>query len=67
MAKKGKNANYDFASQKQPVKNMGSGSFANLPDKPIMASYGPPVYRDGLVNSFTASLSDLSGIKENGR
>lgn len=67
MAKKNKNANYDFDKQVAPAKRMGGGSFANLPDRPITARFGGPSYRDGLINSFTASVSELSGIEENRR
>jgi hypothetical protein len=63
-----KNANYDFAEQNQPINRMGANSFANLPDKPMMRPYGHPsasYMRDGLDNSFTADLEDVSGIAEN--
>lgn len=66
MAKKNKNANYDFESQVQPKRRMGANSFANLPDRPMYGSFGSPSYRGGLINSFTASVSELSGIDENG-
>lgn len=66
MSKKKKGANYDFSRQKCPEKNMGSGSFANLPDRVILANYGPPSYRGGIVNSFLTSISDTSGVRENG-
>lgn len=65
MATKNKNANYNFDSQKQPRRRMGEGSFANLPDHPMFGSFGGPTYRDGLINSFTAGISNLSGIDEN--
>jgi len=64
---KDKSANYDFCVQNQPKKRMGMGSFANLPDKPIMLPYGAPTYRGGNVNSFSASIRELSGIDENQR
>lgn len=66
MHKKKGNPNYDFFSQNEPKKRMGSGSFANLPDRPIYGTFGPPSYRGGIINSFTASVSDTSGISENG-
>lgn len=61
-------ANYDFAKQDVPVKRFGSGSFANLPEKPMMRPYGfthKDGYRDGLPNDFTVDLDDVSGICEN--
>lgn len=66
MAKKNKNANYDFDSQVQPAKRMGEGCFANLPDRPLYGNFGEPSYRDGIINSFTSGISSLSGIDENG-
>lgn len=65
--KRPKNANYDFAVQKQPKKPMGSGSFANMPEQPIMANYGPPSYRDGVPNNFACYIDETSGIHENER
>ncbi len=59
-----KNANYD-AEQKEPKTCMGSGSFANLPGKPMFAGFGEPVYRDGLINSFTSGVNELSEVDEN--
>lgn len=59
-------ANYDF-SQEKPEKRMGEGFFANLPSEPIFGKFGPPKYRDGLINSFTSSVDELSGMDENER
>jgi hypothetical protein len=68
MKKPGKNANYDYARQKEPQRPMGQGSFANMPEHPIMEAYGPPQdYRDGIVNSFTCNISRVSKIDENER
>lgn len=67
MAKKEKNANYDFKKQKEPEKPMGSGSFANMPKEPIYGSFGEPELRDGLINSFSCSVKELSKIHENQR
>lgn len=65
---KNKNANYDFAKQYEPRKPMGSGSYANMPEKPIMREFSrEPEYRDGIVNSFTANIRDVSDICENQR
>ena len=59
-------ANYDFDKQVVPAKRMGQGSFANMPDKPIMANYSKKQeYRDGIINSFTCTLEETSGIAEN--
>ena len=73
MAKKvgklGDNANYDFKSQKQPTTNMGGSSFANMPDQPMFMGFGADgaTYRDGIINSFSCKVSDVSGIQENER
>lgn len=65
---KNKNANYDFAKQKEPKSPMGQGSFANMPDKPIMMGFsGEHDYRDGIVNSFTSNIRYVSDIDENQR
>lgn len=67
MAKKAKDANYDF-KQKCPEHRMGSNSFANLPDKPIYTTFSPErTYRDGITNSFSAGVDMLSKVDENGR
>lgn len=63
---KNKNANYDFEDQGGPKHRMGQGDFANLPSKPMYGSFGKPTYRGGNINSFTAEISDLSEIEENG-
>lgn len=68
MGRKAKNANYDYKSQKQPVTPMGQGSFANMPEEPIMRPYGQAAsYRDGIINSFSSNITDTSEIHENER
>ena len=67
MAKKAKDANYDF-KQKLPEHPIGNGSYSNLPDKPIYASFAPErTYRDGVVNSFNAGVDMFTKVGENGR
>lgn len=67
MAKDKRNANYDF-KQKEPSRRMGGGDFANLPKDAKILQFGESHdYRDGLVNSYDASVSGLSGIDENRR
>lgn len=61
-----KNANYD-ANQDEPSTRMGANSFANMPEEPIYGEYMMPQYRDGIINSFSAGVSELSGIDENRR
>lgn len=61
-----KNANYD-ANQDEPGSRMGSSSFANLPTEAMVLKYDMPSYRDGVINSFSAGVSDLSNIDENRR
>lgn len=64
--KKDKNANYDFSVQKQPSKRMGQGQYTNLPDKAMIKDFGfKKHYRDGIVNDFTTSLTDVTGMIEN--
>lgn len=64
--KKNKNLNYDFNDQVEPLRRMGEGKHSNMPSDPIFGSFGKPTYRAGNINSFTSSISDLSGISENG-
>jgi hypothetical protein len=59
-----KNANYD-GKQNMPATPMGSGSFANLPNKPMYADFAAPTYRDGIINNFTCSVNELSEVGEN--
>lgn len=66
MAKKAKDANYDF-KQKAPEHPIGQGSYANLPNKAIYASFAPErTYRDGVVNSFNAGVDMFTKVDENG-
>lgn len=67
MASDKRNANYDF-KQKEPSRRMGEGNFANLPKDAKIVEFGQAHnYRDGMVNSYDASVSGLSGIDENRR
>lgn len=61
-----KNANYNFADQQDPKKPMGHGSFANMPSEPMMKTFSKEgTYRDGVVNSFTQGVEEMSDIYEN--
>lgn len=62
---RGPDANYDRKGR-QPSSVMGRGSFANMPDRPIYMTFSDKAdYRDGLVNKFTDSVEEVSGIDEN--
>lgn len=68
MAKQPIDLNYNFKRQKDPQKPMGFGDFANLPkDAKFMNFSNVPQYRQGVVNSFTANLEEVSEIYENQR
>ena len=61
-----KDANYDFADQKAPKKPMGHGSFANMPEKPIIAKFpNEPYYRGGIANDYVTDVQKISEIPEN--
>jgi hypothetical protein len=61
-----KDANYDLPEKKEPSTRMGQSSFANMPDKPIMKAFSKKHgYRDGIVNDYSCSLDETSGIDEN--
>jgi hypothetical protein len=62
-----KNANYDYNKQVAPEHRMGTGSYANLPEQAIMRPFAGPKYRSGVPNSFSCTVSDVSGIDENER
>lgn len=63
-----RNANYAFNSQKEPKRPMGAGSFANMPEKEMFIPYGQPEsYRDGVVNSYSVNMQDVSKLNENRR
>ena len=64
---KNKDANYKQLQRKEPLRNMGAGEYANLPQEPISRPYGGPRYRDGIINSFEASIDEISEIDENHR
>jgi hypothetical protein len=66
MAKKEIDLNYDF-DFKAPKKPMGNGSFANMPDKPIMKPFDAGAsYRMGLMNNPATGIDYDSGVDENG-
>lgn len=66
VGKKDRNANYDFAVQKEPENPMGHGEYANLPQQPKYMTFDKEhTYRDGVVNSFTVGITDVSKINEN--
>lgn len=66
-AKDRRSANYDY-KQKEPSRRMGEGDFANMPREPKIMQFGQSHnYRSGVVNSFDASVSEISGIDENRR
>ncbi len=63
-----RNANYKFEKKDSRPKTWGNGSFANLPDRPMYMGFsGKHDYRDGIINSFTTEVSEMSGIEENQR
>jgi len=58
-------ANYEFYKKREPAISMGSGSFANLPEQPILKMFSRQhQHRDGITNSFTCDLDEMSGIEE---
>lgn len=62
------NANYAYNSQKEPKRPMGEGSFANMPEKEMFIPYGQPEsYRDGIINTQSVQLQDVSKLNENRR
>lgn len=68
MARKNKDANYDFERQKDPSVVMGQGDYANMPDRPIYKTFAKlPSYRDGLIESYVDKVEEVSGIHENQR
>lgn len=59
-----KNKNYD-SDKKAPSRPMGSGSFANLPDSPIVKAFSKSHdYRGGILNNWACDLDTLSGVDE---
>ncbi len=63
-AKLGHNANYD-SKQHAPKSPMGHGSFANLPESPMMLKLDSKwTTRDGIRNSPTASINMISEVDE---
>ena len=66
VGQKDRNANYDFAVQKEPENPMGHGEFANLPQSPKFMTFTKEhSYRDGIVNSFATGIIEVSDIHEN--
>lgn len=61
-----KNANYNFADQQDPKRPMGHGSYANMPDHPIMLPFAKEgTYRDGIINNFNQGIEEVSDLYEN--
>ena len=61
-----KNANYDEIERVEPMKRMGSGQFANMPESPMLMKFSDDHgYRDGIINDFSCSVEYVSGIAEN--
>lgn len=61
-------ANYEFYQKRSPDVPMGSGSFANMPEKPIITTFtAQHEHRDGITNSFSADVQWVSGVSENMR
>lgn len=61
------NANYDF-KRHAPHSPMGHGSFANMPEKPIFATFSrEDNFRDGIQNNPVMSVDLLSKVDENMR
>jgi len=59
-------ANYVFYQKASPGVPMGSGSFANMPEKPIITTFsGQHEHRDGITNSFTTDVEFISDVAEN--
>jgi len=66
LRKKGPNANYNFAVQQEPITRMGDKDYANLPNRPMYLRFdNRDSYRDGIINSFTCGLTEVSDIHEN--
>jgi hypothetical protein len=59
-------ANYDFYQKRSPEVTMGQGSFANMPEKPIITTFsGQHEHRDGITNSFTCDVNLVADVDEN--
>ena len=66
LRKKGPNANYNFSVQQEPITRMGDKDFANMPDRPMYLRFdNRDSYRDGIINSYTAGITEVSDIHEN--
>lgn len=61
-----RNANYNFQVQDEPLRRMGANDFANMPGRPMFMEFSPKNgYRDGIINSFTTDIREISDISEN--
>lgn len=61
-------ANYEFYKEREPTIPMGNGSFSNMPELPIIATFSRlHEHRDGIINSFSTDLDSISSIEENRR
>lgn len=59
-------ANYEFYKSHEPAIPMGSGSFANMPNSPLITTFSREhEHRDGIINSFTTDVDQISSIEEN--
>lgn len=59
-------ANYEYYKSHEPAVPMGNSSFANMPAQPIITTFSRDhEHRDGIINSFSADLDQISGIEEN--
>lgn len=59
-------ANYEFYKECEPTRPLGNGSFANMPEKPILTTFSRKHdHRDGITNSFTTEVEFISNIDEN--
>jgi len=66
LRKKGPNANYNFSVQQEPITRMGDKDFANMPENPKYLRFdNRSSYRDGIINSFTFGITEVSDIHEN--
>lgn len=66
MAKRYKQANYDFDVQFQPKIRMGQGEPQNMPAAPIIKPFPRSTdIKSGITNRFEKDVEVLSGINEN--
>lgn len=63
-----RSVNYDFNKQKDPMRRMGEDEYANLPQRPMYMSFDDKnEYRDGVINSLSSRVREISDISENQR